>query len=190
LTNLSFGPVIKKWWAFMNTEEAVVAQQMPVKRDWARLKSLVIAASIASACMIMSIAWAWTTCGSIERAVDYYLRGRTLILDSHEKSFGTTAPGARSKVSFRLTNWDSEPIRILGCQSSCTCLIRDDLPFAIPAGETRDFSVAVTVPEGAVPLGLIRLHYEMTLFTNIPNQSRILLRLEGEVDDTSSMSGG
>jgi len=174
----------------MNIEEAVTAPQRAVKRNWVRLNFPIIAVSIASAGMILTTAWAWMRCGSIERAVSYYLMGRTLILDSAEKSFGTTAPGARRMVTFKLTNWGSEPIRVLGCQSSCSCLIRDDLPFTIPGGETRDFNVAVTVPEGAVSPGSTRLHYEMTLFTNIPDQSRLLLRLNGQAHDTSRISGG
>lgn len=66
-----------------------------------------------------------------------YLRGDGLIPDAYTKSFGTDWEGDRASVAFSLRNYTEEPIRVLGSNSSCTCLVTSGLPVVIPShGET------------------------------------------------------
>jgi hypothetical protein len=61
-----------------------------------------------------------------------YLRGHRLIPDAYTKSFGAATTDERPSVNFLLTNWTEQPIKVLGANSSCTCLVTSDLPFVVP----------------------------------------------------------
>ena len=86
----------------MHAEAAVVPPPSAVNSTWLRLKPPVIAILIASVTMIFTATWAWMSCGSIERAVGYYLRGRTLILDSDEKSFDAIGSASAQYGDFQV----------------------------------------------------------------------------------------
>jgi hypothetical protein len=71
--------------------------------------------------------------GSLPSAVGY-LRGERLIPDAYTKSFGRVSKSNEPIVDFSLNNFTSEPVRILGGNSSCTCLLATDLPVDVPPG--------------------------------------------------------
>ena len=114
--------------------------------------------------------WATATYGSIGRAVGYHLRGETLFLDSNEKSFGVIEWGETSSVTFKMINCGPAPIRILGCQSPCSCLVRDDFPFTIAGNGVRDFVIPIRVnPPADAPSAIYlcrRLPFSPIIQTN------------------------
>jgi len=61
-----------------------------------------------------------------------YLRGDGLIPDSYTMSFGTATAAERPSVAFALRNYTKQPIKVLGTNSSCTCLVTSGLPVVVP----------------------------------------------------------
>ena len=69
--------------------------------------------------------------GSVASAVAY-LRGNRLIPDEFAKNIGSATEAGHPSVTFCLTNWTQQPIKVLGAQTSCTCLMASDLPAVVP----------------------------------------------------------
>ena len=113
--------------------------------------------------------------GSVRSAVAY-LRGQRLIVDSQSRSAGALAIGDRRFVQFKLGNHSVHPVTVLGSRSSCTCLVAEDLPFAIPPSGTRQVRVRVHPVEGQGPFT-----QRVTLFTDCPGQAEVVLQISGSV---------
>jgi hypothetical protein len=143
----------------------------------------VAAIVIVNFAFVIATITAFAQFGSVQTALGYWLRGETLFVDAKEKSLGVVAPGETVTASFKLTNGARNSIRILGCASGCTCVAPKDLPFALRASESREFTVTVHVPTEqqiknvkSTDLGL-----RLTLFTSSPAQSRVPLTIRGKV---------
>jgi hypothetical protein len=136
-----------------------------------------------SVALVIAAITAFARFGSVQAALDYWLRGETLFVDANEKSLGVVAPGDTVTASFKLTNRGQNSIRILGCASGCTCATPKDLPFALRASETKEFAVRVAVPTKEQIKGLERTDLELplTLFTSNRTQSRVPLTIRGKV---------
>jgi hypothetical protein len=117
--------------------------------------------------LLAGAAWAMATYGSIGRAVRYHLRGETLFVDSTEKSFGVAAWGETRNVTFKMVNCGPTPIRILGCNSPCSCLVQNNFPFTIPENGTRDLVIPVRLSRREDGPSTIHLDAELTLFTSV-----------------------
>jgi len=161
------------------------ATQAPAARDSRRwvLSPVMIAFVSANAALLGMALFVLVSCGSVDKAIGYYLRGETLLLDATEKSFGVAAPSGDVGVSFRFTNWGDEPIRILGCKTVCNCTIPRDLPYTMAPGESRDLNLTVmTAPFRQVRNGRSsHINLPLTVFTSSRAQSRLGLIVRGEV---------
>lgn len=71
-----------------------------------------------------------------------YLRGDSLIPDTYSKSFGSVGKGERPAVSFALRNYTKRPIKVLGTNSSCTCLVTSSLPIVVAPNDETILSVS------------------------------------------------
>lgn len=78
--------------------------------------------------------------GSLSTAVAY-LRGDRIIPDAYTKTFGEAAVRERPSIDFLLGNWAKEPIKVLGTNSSCSCLVSSGVPVVIRPGESAVLSV-------------------------------------------------
>jgi hypothetical protein len=138
---------------------------------------------IVNSMVVLAAGWSLYAFGSVQQAVGYYLRGETVSADTAEKSFGIVSPGDPIKVLFKLTNRGREPVRVLGCDASCICIVPDDLPFSLDPNESRDFVVSIWNPKpgerGSIKPSSLR--FDITLFTNDPMQRRLPLVIRGEV---------
>ena len=114
--------------------------------------------------------------GSIPAALAY-VRGDRLGVDSPTKSFGTTALRETRAVSFRLTNWTSRPIVILGAHATCSCAVASGLPAThAPRGE-HTLEIKATPSKTGNYTEIIRC------FTDDARQSEIQLKVTGQTVD-------
>lgn len=153
----------------MELEQSVQQQVLPEARK--RYPNPSIGILTANLVVFAIAVWGWASFGSITGAVSYYLNGHTVFPDAREKFFHIAEPGDTVGVTFKIANRGSEPVRILGCQASCTCIIPDDIPFTLVPGEARDleFSIrndAKTSKPGLPTSSTVR--YKITLFTSNP----------------------
>lgn len=88
--------------------------------------------------------------GSASSAVAY-LRGDRLIPDAFAKSFGTVSKSEQPSVEFLLRNFTKQPIKVLGSDSSCTCLVVSDLPLIIPPNGRAILRVSTRAKTGSRP---------------------------------------
>jgi hypothetical protein len=72
-----------------------------------------------------------------------YLRGERLLINPATTHLGQVTRGESADLHFRFTNFTGRPVRILGSQSSCTCLAVTELPVTIPSGDSLDVTVGV-----------------------------------------------
>jgi hypothetical protein len=116
--------------------------------------------------------------GSVRAAIGYYLRSETVLCDSAVKSVRITDSVDKVEVRFKLANRGARAVRILGCETSCACMLPDDLPFDLQPTETRSilFTIA-TKTRGGTPRFSKPVVLHLTLFTNNPEQSRIPLTI-------------
>jgi len=94
--------------------------------QWLAITVILVILGFASLIMV-GIFWF----GSIASALAY-LRGDGLIPDAYTKSFGTATLNERPSVEFLLSNYTKQPIKVLGSNSTCTCLVTSNLPLIIP----------------------------------------------------------
>jgi hypothetical protein len=59
---------------------------------------------------------------------------------------GDVSVGQDQRVTVELTNWSDRPVRIFGGSTDCSCDVTEDLPLAIPAGETKNLTIIVKLP--------------------------------------------
>ncbi len=76
-------------------------------------------------------------------AMQDYLSGERLLVDSKSKTFGIVDQGIDQTVAFSLKNWTGRKIRVLGASSSCSCTMATNLPLEIGPDETELFKVVV-----------------------------------------------
>lgn len=114
----------------------------------------------------------------------WYLQSSTgdvLVVDSTTKSFGVVGPGGSNPVSFRLTNLSGHPIRIVGCESGCGCIVPDDLPFSLSPKESRSFTLTMRGRKARMPGAPQTVELPVTLFTTEPSRPLVRLTVKGDL---------
>lgn len=166
----------------MATEQVTENALLPGERR--RTPSVTATVLISGNVVLLAIVvWGSVNFGSIRAATGYYLRGETLFVDSSQKSFGIAGFDERVSVTFALRNRGRRPIRVLGCQVSCSCTVPPDLPFAIQPNESREFTLRIRAPgrreSQSDQAHDLTLH--IILFTSNPLQARIPLVVKGRI---------
>ena len=123
--------------------------------------------------------------GSLRNALSFFSTGQLLYIEPAHKTFGTAAPGEQVVVPFRLTNRGRDAIRVVGSTVGCSCTVPDDMPFRIAPGRSRTFHVTIKVPNEPGPVEM-----PIVLYTSIPDQSRINLRITGTIISKSRQKEG
>ncbi len=165
----------------METPQVTTGQGTPRKAVRLPAPAIVVPLMV-SAVLLAATVWAIASFGSIGRAVAYHLRGETLFLDANEKSVGTINRGETAKVTFKMVNLGSAPLRIVGLKTWCACPVDEDFPLTIAAGASHDLTVPIqAAPPPDVPEEQLSFNAELTLFTNNPNQSRVPIHVKGRV---------
>lgn len=134
--------------------------------------------------LIAALAAASATFGSIPSSFAY-LRGDRLILRTATQSFGILEQGSKSFVTFELVNMTDRLVKLIGANSSCTCVVADDLPTSIPAGARKNLRIQVFL---AADKEVGPINQTVTLYTDYPSQPSILLQINGESVERSASS--
>jgi hypothetical protein len=163
----------------MEEKQAFIGQAMLTQRTRCPRLSHPILIAMGLVILIFS-GWLLGGLGAIPTAYAY-LRGETLFVDSHMKSFGIVAPGDPITVSFDLENRGDRPLRIVGCEAGCGCIVPDYLPFTLNPKESRAFSISILNRKKVDDNQIRSFNSDLTLFTTNPNQSRLVLNVKGEI---------
>jgi hypothetical protein len=117
--------------------------------------------------------------GSVRGAIGYFVMNQSLLCDSDVKTIRITGAPEEVDVRFRLKNKGERPVRIVGCEANCGCLLPDDLPFELAPAEQRivTFKVVTKSKEGTSRFGKPTL-LNLELLTNNPEQSRLALHIK------------
>ncbi|MEO2088913.1 MAG: DUF1573 domain-containing protein [Gemmataceae bacterium] len=108
--------------------------------------------------------------GSLDAAIAK-LRGEPLGVSPAVLDFGTGKPGESLSTSVTVRNFTTDPVRLIGGTSDCSCLVTQDLPVTIPPGESVSIAVKLKVP-GGTPGQMTRW---VEVFTDCPGQRTVRL---------------
>jgi len=124
------------------------------------------------------VAWTWIQFGSFRSGLGY-LRGDRLIPDAYLKSFGIVEQGSAPILKFTLTNMSNSPIKILGGNSTCTCMMPLDLPITIPRFKSIPLIIKILTHNKHGSLS-----ETVRLYTDFPDSCDITLEITGSVRDS------
>lgn len=106
---------------------------------WGLVQSVIIAfVCLAVLAVILHVRF-----GSLRNGFQY-LRGHRLLIDPPAAQVGTVNSGEVRDVLFHLTNHAEKTVRILGCETSCSCMVARGLPATMGPGETAEVVITVT----------------------------------------------
>lgn len=108
--------------------------------------------------------------GSLDAAIAK-LRGEPLSVSPALLDFGHGKPGESLTTSVTVRNYTTDPVRLIGGTSDCSCLVTQDLPVTIPPGESVSIAVRLKVP-GGTPGHLTR---RVEVFTDCPGRRTLML---------------
>ncbi len=123
------------------------------------------------------------------RGACFSMSGEALAVGSTTKSIGVVREGDQPSVQFRITNRGHHPVRIVGCMTYCNCIVPDDLPITLRAGELREFKVSVRANMRKLGSSSESINQPVTLFTTSSGQAEIGLVLHGEVRSAAISEG-
>lgn len=70
--------------------------------------------------------------------------GPDLSVDSASIDVGAAPSGSFREAAVTVTNHSSEPVRLLGAKTSCSCMLADQLPLTIPPKSSQTIDVGVS----------------------------------------------
>ena len=73
------------------------------------------------------------------------LRGDSFAVTPATIDLGAVKVGSERTVAFSVRNLSNVQVRVVGAQTSCTCVTTGTLPMSVPPGAERDVSVRVHV---------------------------------------------
>jgi hypothetical protein len=94
------------------------------------MKARIFAIAAAVLLVVASLSWAHWRFGTVSNAVAY-LDGRTVQVDQPIQELGTVEPGKRLPVTFNLISLQNEPLRIVGANASCSCILPPEMPMTL-----------------------------------------------------------
>lgn len=126
---------------------------------------------IGVAVLLAAVAGAGTLAfGSLDAAIAK-LRGEPLGVTPAVLDFGHGKPGESLSTSVTVRNYTTEPVRLIGGTSDCSCLVTQDLPTTIPPSESVSITVRLKVP-GGTPGQMTR---RVEVFTDCPGRRTLVL---------------
>jgi hypothetical protein len=163
----------------MEMEQAIQRHAAPPFRGWApRRRGAILVCAIMAPLMLAC----WVLGGFRALGVGFALmKGETILVDSPTKSFGVVAPGDPIAVSYKLTNWGDQDVRIVGFRAKCKCMAPDILPFVLHPRESRDLSISIVNRQREGEVSSQTIDWIITIFTTNPAQVQIPLTVKGEI---------
>ena len=105
-----------------------------------------------------------------------FVQGKSLAVAKTEVTFGTTSKGADPVIEIPIANLTSGPIEVVGARVTCSCLDVENVPFALPPGESRSLRIRVVTSRKKGKVG-----EKVTVYTNSKTQPQIRLNVTGFV---------
>lgn len=121
-----------------------------------RVRNLLVPAALTAVPIVVFVAWSLLRFGSVAWGWAY-VEGAAVVPEAGTVHAGDVVAGMETVVCFRLRNLAATPVRVVGAQASCGCVAVDDLPLALPPGESADLSIRFTPP--ARDVGKTIRHY-------------------------------
>lgn len=94
---------------------------------------------VAPACLLISVAWF----GSLDSAYGF-VTGQPVLVDTQTRFAGTVRQSESVDVVYQLSNSSSQPLRITGAKTTCSCMGILDLPTTLAPGQSRDIRLRVS----------------------------------------------
>jgi len=110
------------------------------------------------------------TFGSLDAAVAR-LRGQPLTVSPTTIDFGNGKPGELLSAPLTVRNFSSEPVRLIGGTSDCSCITTTDMPVTVPPGASATIEVKFKVPSASAG----ELNRSVEVLTDCPNHQTIRL---------------
>jgi hypothetical protein len=129
--------------------------------------------------LIPLLIWFFLYPDSYNNALGYFTNS-PLIADSYTRSFGNVASDRDVDVTFLLTNRSAVPIKLLGYNTSCTCVNINAIPTIIPASRSLPLKVSISTN---VKFGTIS--QDIHLYTDHPERPQIVLTVSGSISETT-----
>jgi hypothetical protein len=98
----------------------------------------------------VSLSWAHWRYGSLANAAAY-IDGRKVHADKLIRELGTVERDKLLKVEFNVINLQNEPLRIVGANASCSCILPPDMPIALEPFTTTPVVFTFRSPETTQP---------------------------------------
>ncbi len=103
-----------------------------------------------------------------------HLRGEPVALKPSYIELGTARPGEIHEHTITIMNYDSQPVKVFGGTTDCSCSATQDLPVEIPPHESRTVRISVRLPSSASRGMFTRV---ADLITDHPRQPVLRLRI-------------
>jgi Protein of unknown function (DUF1573) len=113
--------------------------------------------------------------GSFGAALAYF-SGDRLIADAYSRSVGIVSVGEQHAVFFKIRNMSNQTVRIVGADSSCTCLVTDQLPVVLPPHGV--FRLRIGVRPKSQPGQIAE---RVSLITDREGQQSLNLKISGRI---------
>jgi hypothetical protein len=130
-----------------------------------------------SALAILTLLWvvAVARFGTVSAALKY-VSGQRLIVDESRRHFGSLEAGCERTIEFRVTNYTSKPVTLLGARVSCACLRVEGLPRTL--APSASWPLRVTVRAGRRERDVSE---GLWLYTDAETRPQIALQVTGRM---------
>lgn len=148
---------------------------------WPWLRQFLL--SIAGAILLLGVAGlAILAVGASPNRVLAQLRGDTLLVDPYVYDAGKGKIGESRTVTIQLINEGTQPVRVEGGSSSCSCVTTKNLPITIAPGESQPLEIQIKFTGSSG-----RFQQRYLLFTNDKQRPTVVARFTGEAITTASI---
>lgn len=89
-----------------------------------------------------------------------YLRGANYIVSPTVVDIGSGMPGTKEATKVRVRNLGFAPIRIVGAETTCNCLVAEGLPLTIQPRDTAEVGLSVFFTDSSEVRQMARLLFE------------------------------
>jgi len=128
--------------------------------------------------ILIFIIWSYIRWGSVAYGL-VWLQGEQLVVEPSSMDLRDVPCGERKKLSFRVKNLAAEPVHLLGANSSCSCLVTNDLPTIVPANGSCEIHAEFVVPSEAG-----KFTKDLVVYSELESQTYLVVQISGNAVTT------
>jgi hypothetical protein len=125
-----------------------------------------------SAILVFAL-WSYIHFGAVAYGLAW-LRGEQLVIEPQEIDLGEVGCEQRRKLSFEVINLGGEPIRLIGANSSCACMVTEGIPTTVPAHSTCTLVTMILTPSET---GEFTQH--LIIYSELESQTFLIASISG-----------